>query len=71
MHVITMQNIKVVFMGSFQQYMLCLVVLHQAKKWMKFNENIVVKSKLMNKKQVLSDGRDMKDVVKGKTFIFR
>ena len=57
MFVNAMQNIKAIYMGSFQQYMPCLVVLYQAKKWMKFNENIVVKSKLVNRKQVFSDGR--------------
>ena len=49
----------------------CLLVLYQAKVWMKFNENIVIKSKLMDIKQVFSDGRDMKNVVKGETFMLR
>ena len=59
-----MQNLKAIFMGSFQRYMPHLVVLYQAKKWMKFNEDIVIESKLMNQKQVFSDGRSMKNVVK-------
>ena len=66
-----MQDLEIVFMCSFQQYMPCLVVLYQAKVWMKLKENIVIKSKLMDKKQVFSDGRNMKNVFKDKTFRLR
>jgi hypothetical protein len=58
------EGVKTTIARTFKQYSPRGLILNQKEEGVKFNEDMVIKCKSMNRKQILRGTRNMKDVIK-------
>jgi hypothetical protein len=48
-----------------EQHLLYFSILNQEEKWVKFDKRVIIKSKAMDRNNVLMSGGNMEDIVEG------